>query len=137
MRHEGESRTLDPADSIPTGVAIDSLSKQVEEIVQLRVLDGLLTEIPFEVTFGDVGPVRRPVDQDVIPRPVFGRTGLRDLLVPRVRALKAFVRSDDHPSVVELAVVNYLPDGEDAQPRLTDRRQLQRVEGGRFRSWQD
>jgi len=54
------------------------------------------------------------MDEDVIPRLVFGWTGPSDLIVPLVRPLKGFVHSHDHPSVVKLPMMNRLPDGEGA-----------------------
>ena len=59
------------------------------------------------------------MNEDVIPRLVFGWTGSSDPIVPLVRPLKGFVHSDDDPSVVKLPMMDRLPDGEGAHLRLT------------------
>ncbi len=106
---------------IPQGVAVDAISKQIKEILHLRVFDGFPTDVRFEMPFGHVRSVRCPMDEDVIPRLVFGWTGSSDLIVPLVRPLKGFVHSHDHASVFELPMMNRLPDGEGAHQNLTSR----------------
>jgi hypothetical protein len=118
---EGRAANYRGIDSIPERVAVDAPSKLIKEIFHLGMSDGLLADVRFEIPFGYVRSVRCPMDEDVIPRLVFGWTGSGYLVVPLVRPLKGFVHSDDHTSVVKLPMMNSFPDGKRAHQSLTSR----------------
>ena len=76
------------------------------------VLDGLGAFVRLEVALGHVCGVFTSVDEDVIPRQVFRRTGACHGVVPLVSTLKCRIDIEDHASIVEFLVVDDLTDKE-------------------------
>ena len=68
--------------------------------------------IGFQVAFGDIGSLRRAIDQHMVPRCVAGRFGMGDVAIPVVRTQETGIDIDDHPAITEQAVMNQLTDAE-------------------------
>jgi len=83
-----------------------------EKIPQLRMIDRPARVIRLEIAFGNIGFDGVVVHQHVIPRFVLGRPGSRDLLIPRIGALKFGVHVNDDAAIVEAFMVNNLSNGE-------------------------
>ncbi len=92
----------------PASDGVPPLSVLAAELAEQRVSDRLAALVGLKVTFGNVGAVFSPVDEHVVPRQVFRRTGSGHQLVPLVGALKCCIDIEDDPSIVELFVMDDL-----------------------------
>ena len=80
-------------------------------MVKKRVIDRFSTVIRFEMAFSNICQLVTIVDQDVVPRLVFGRSTQRDIIVPFIRELKVWINVDDHTAILRTPVVDHLADG--------------------------
>lgn len=81
-----------------------------EIVVEVGMANGLSGKIGFEVALGDVGAHFSAIDQNVIPRCFFRRTGSGDCVIPVVRSLEIRVDINDASPVFKKSVLNELPD---------------------------
>ena len=61
----------------------------------------------FQILFGHVGREISLIDQHVIPRFVFRRTGPRDFIIPRVRRAEDRIDIENDTQIVEQLVMNH------------------------------
>lgn len=91
---------------------VDTVFESVEESLYRRVSHRLAGRVLFQVALGHIGDVLSPIDQHVIPGPVFWRPTLRYFLVPLVAAGELGIHIDDDTAIVELVVSDALADKE-------------------------
>jgi hypothetical protein len=68
--------------------------------------------VRFKVSFGYVGTMGGTIDQNMIPGAVFWWSGLGDIFIPVVTAVKFRVNVNNDAAIAKQSILDQLPDAE-------------------------